>query len=148
MKIRLLATLGLGLVFALATAREGAGQSVKPNIKRDVGGSCVYDRNGAVVFAPPGVRCTDRTEHLRPAAGQAPASLIEGLPEPMRGDVSGLLRDHAHIHDELARLRKVLEAGDHKLALEALAKLTSEVVEHRGREERFFQQMAREQAAR
>ena len=144
--MRLLATLGLGLAFVFATAREGVGQgqSIRPNIKHDVGGSCVYDRNGAVVFAPPGVRCSDRTEHPRPAGGGAPASFIEGLPAPMRSDVSGLLRDHAHIHDELARLRKVLEVGDHKLALETLDKLTSEVVEHRGREERFFQQMARE----
>ena len=148
MKMRLLATLGLGVAFGLATATEGVGQSLKPNVKRDVGGSCVYDRNGGVVHAPPGVRCPDQTDHLRPAPGEAPASLIEGLPEPMRSDVSALFRDHAHINDELARLRKVLEAGDQKLALETLNKLTSEVVEHRGREERFFQQMARGQAAR
>ena len=150
MKSRFLAihTLALGLFFAVAPATEGVGQSLKPNVKHDVGGSCVYDRNGGVVHTPPGVLCLDRTDHLKPTPGAAPASLIEGLPETMQSDVSKLFRDHAHINDELARLRKVLETGDQKVALQTLDKLTSEVVEHRVREERFFQEMARERAVR
>jgi hypothetical protein len=141
-------TLALGLVFGAAPATEGLGQSVKPNIKHDVGGSCVYDRTGRVVFAPPGVNCADRTDHLSPAPAEASASLIEGLPEAMRVRVSELFRDHAHIHDELAQLRKAFDAGDQKLALRTLDKLTSEVVEHRVREERLFQEMASGPASR
>jgi len=77
-KFKLLATLALGLAFGLATAREGVGQSLKPNVKHDVGGSCVYDRNGRVAHAPSGVRCPDRTDHLQPAPGEAPASVLSG----------------------------------------------------------------------
>lgn len=114
----------------------------------NVGGSCVYDREGRLVGSPAGVSCSDRTDHLRLAPGAAPASVLEGLPEAMRRDVSDLLRDHAHINDELARLRQLVETGDRKLALGTLEKLTSEVVDHRGREERFFRQMADGQTAR
>ena len=136
-----LATLALGLAFGLATPLEGVcGQIDSP--KRDVGGSCVYDREGRVVGNPVGVRCPDRTEGAGAAQGGDPVP--KGLPEPLQRDASALSHDFARIDDELAQLAQVIRSGDQKLALETLRRLTSDMVDHRRREESFVQQVARE----
>ena len=112
--VRGLAALALGLAFGLAMPLEGlCGQIDSP--KRDVGGSCVYDREGRVVGNPVGVRCADRTEGAGAAQGGEPAS--KGLPQPLQQDASALSRDFARIDDELAQLGQVIRSGDQKLAL-------------------------------
>ena len=138
-RVRGLATLGLGLAFGLAVASEGVcGQVDSP--KRDVGGSCVYDREGHVVGNPVGVRCADRTEGAGSAQGGDP--VVKGLPESLQHDASALSADYGRLDEELAQLGQVLRSGDQKLALDALRRLTSDMLEHRRREESFLQQVA------
>ena len=122
---------------SLGQSRGGAAQG----IRRDVGGSCVYDKQGRVVFAPDGKLCPDATQHLStPREGNSP--IVASYPPALQGELSGLLRDHEHIAQEIARLRKEVESQDRKIALQTVDKIRAEITDHRAREEAFFEKMA------
>ena len=114
---------------------------LKGNPRRDIGGSCVYDRDGKVVFAPNGVTCRDGTDHLT-APTQAKSPVLTRYPPALRKDLSELLGDHAHLKQEIARARRAIETRNPDLALAAMNKLGEEFASHRVREERFLERVA------
>ncbi len=140
----LLPMLAAGLLL-VGAAMESLGQSRERvligNPYRDAGGSCVYDREGKVVFAPSGKHCPDATDHLS-TSRKADSPIVASYPPGMRRKISKLLRDHEHIAQEIARLRQAVASQNREAALEAVDKIREEVTEHRGREERVFAEMA------
>lgn len=137
--------LAVGLLVA-GTATESLAQSRRPttrepaltgNPRRDGGGSCVYDKEGEVVFAPDGKYCPDGTDHLS-KSGNAHSSVVASYPPALQGELARLLGDHDHIAQEIARLRQAVEDRNREIALEAVDKLRAEATDHRAREEKFF----------
>ena len=115
---------------------------LRGNPKRDAGGSCVYDRDGKVVFAPAGKECRDRANHLVDR-GDADSDLVGSFPPALQDDLSRLLGDHVHLSQEISRLRYLIREEGREEALKAAEKVSSEITEHTAREERFFEAVAR-----
>lgn len=133
------------LLFMVGVPTVSFGQSREPvlrgNPKRDAGGSCVYDKNGKVVFAPDGKHCPDASDHLsKPSDADSP--VLAAYPPALREDLRTLLSDHDHLAVEAARLREAVDSGNRLVALEAADKIRSELTAHRAREERFFEKVA------
>ncbi len=136
----LVAGLVLGFVIE-AQAQRVTQPSLRGNPKRDIGGSCVYSKEGKVVFAPAGKNCPDATDHLsKPTNADSP--ILAGYPPAMREELAKLLGDHDHISQEISRLRQAVERRNREVALEAVDKIRAEVTDHRAREEVFFEKMA------
>lgn len=127
---------------SLGQSRSGYREPVLPgNPRRDAGGSCVYDKNGKVVFAPDGKDCPDGSGHLsKPSDAESP--ILDGYPPALRNELAALLSDHEHLASEAARLRTAVDSGNRSAALEAAEKIRSELTDHRAREERFFEKLA------
>lgn len=119
---------------------------LRGNPRRDAGGSCVYNKDGAVVFAPDGKHCSDRSDHLANSLSDSP--VVDAFPPAMRQELTRLLGDHEHIAGEVARLTHALDNQNGRAAMDAADKLRSELAAHRAREEKFFATMARERIAR
>ncbi len=120
---------------------------LRGNSQRDAGGSCVYDKDGKVVFTPRGKHCPDGTDHLSNAR-RSDSPIIASYPAALQGELSKLLGDHDHIVKEIARLRQAIVSRDHGLALEVIDKIDAEITEHGAREARFFEAMAPHHASR
>lgn len=129
-----------------STAQRARGLSRDPvlqgNPRRDAGGSCVYDRDGKVVFAPAGKECRDRSNHLVDRA-DADSDLVQAFPPGLRDDLAQLLNDHVHMAKEVSRLRYLIREKGREDALKAAEKVSSEITEHTVREERFLEAVAR-----
>lgn len=119
---------------------------LKGNPRRDAGGSCVYSRDGKVVFTPEGKDCRDNRDHLS-ELGTSDSRIVDAFPPAMRPELSKLLADHKHIATEVTRLRIAIRNKNQDKALEAAEKINSELTDHRAREERFFEAMARKTPA-
>lgn len=136
-----LACLVIGL--SLAIASSSFGQRVQPvplreNPYRDIGGSCIYGRDGKAVYAPAGVHCPDNTRRdVRAPA--AKAGTTDKYPPAMRGELDRLLDDHEHLSREIAELRRAIEGRKQEAALEALDHITTKLRDHLLREERFLE---------
>lgn len=136
------------LVVSMPSASPGQGRGPKyrdpvlqGNPRRDLGGSCVYDQSGKVVFAPEGKYCPDGSDHLsNPSDADSP--VVAGYPPELREELRRLLSDHDHLAVEVGRLREAIESGNRRVGLEAADKIRSELTAHRAREERFFEKMA------
>lgn len=115
---------------------------LRGNPKRDAGGSCVYDRDGKLVFSPAGKRCRDRANHLLDRS-DADANLVQAYPASLRDALSRLLSDHVHLSQEMSRLRYLVREEERADALIAAEKLGAELTEHAAREERFFEALGR-----
>ena len=139
------------LLLGLVTDSLGQGRSrgrsstrdpvLKGNPWRDIGGSCVYDWDGKVVFAPNGATCRDATDHLT-AAKPAEAPVLASYPPALRAELSKLLGDHDHLRQEISQARLAIKARNRELALAAVDKLGEELADHRVREERFLERIA------
>lgn len=131
---------------SLARSRRPTTQDpvLRGNPLRDAGGSCVYDKQGKVVFEPQGKRCPDGTDYLtNPRRASSP--VVASYPPGIRHELSRLLRDHDRIAQEIARLRWAVESQNQGVALEALGKIRAQITDHRAREERFAEEMTRTQ---
>jgi len=117
------------------------------NPRRDAGGSCVYNRQGQVVFAPAGKTCRDREDHLS-ELGAVDTDLVDSFPPRMRSKLTRLLSDHGHIAKDMARLRFMIREEKPEEALEVADKINSELTDHSVREEKFFKAMGRPKASR
>ncbi len=140
----ILSILSAGLVFGFATealAQKVRQPALRGNPKRDIGGSCVYSRDGKVVFAPNGKHCPDGSDHLSKPT-QADSPVVAAYPPAMRRELAELLGDHDHISLEITRLRKAVESRNQDVALDAVDRIRAEVTDHRAREERFFEKLA------
>lgn len=93
------------------------------------------------VFVPVGKYCPDKVNHL-PGAKRSEAPVVASFPPELREELSRLLGDHDHIAKEVARLRQAVKSGNRQLILEAADKIGSELVDHRAREESFFEKIA------
>ena len=143
-------TAGAAAMLVVGVATESFGQNARSltrqptligNPRRDAGGSCVYNKDGKVVFAPAGKHCPDATDHLSvPSTTDSP--IVASYPPSMQGEVSRLLGDHDHIAWEIARLRQAIVSPNREIALEAADKIHEELTVHRAREERFIEKMA------
>ena len=141
---------GAAALLVVGIATESVAQSARSstrqpvligNPRRDAGGSCVYNKDGKVLFAPAGKHCPDATDHLSvPRMTDSP--IVASYPPAMRGEVSRLLEDHDHIAWEIARLRQAIVNPNREIALEAADKIREELTVHRAREERFIEKMA------
>ena len=144
--IMLITSMFLTGIAAESFAQQSRTRTIDPilrgNPKRDAGGSCVYDRDGKVVFAPEGKECRDRRNHLTELE-KSESDLIQGFPPAMQQELARLLGDHDHIADEIARLRHAIRNEDRNVALEAAEKVSSELTDHTAREERFLEGLAR-----
>ena len=120
---------------------------LRGNPKRDAGGSCVYDRDGKVVFAPAGKECRDRANHLVDKS-DADSNLVGEFPPGLQDDLAMLLSDHVHMAQEVSRLRYLIREEGREDALRVAEKVSSEITEHTAREERFFEAVARMRSAR
>ena len=147
----ILAVIFLSGIAAESFAQQSRTRTIDPilrgNPKRDAGGSCVYDRDGKVVFAPEGKECRDRRNHLTETK-QSDAGLVQGFPPAMRQELARLLGDHDHIADEIARLRHAIRNENRNVALQAAEKISTELIDHTAREERFLEGLARMPAAK
>ncbi|HEB89513.1 MAG TPA: hypothetical protein ENI85_08095 [Deltaproteobacteria bacterium] len=143
-------TLIFGSAFE-ALAQQSRVRSIDPilrgNPKRDAGGSCVYDRDGRVVFSPAGKECRDRRNHLMDL-DTARSDLMAEFPPEVKKELARLLADHDHIADEVARLRHVIRNEDRNAALRAAEKISAELTDHTVREERFMEDLGRAPDAR
>ena len=127
-----------------ATTRDPV---LKGNPRRDAGGSCVYGRDGKVVFAPEGKDCRDKRDHLS-ELDTSESRIVDSFPPAMRPELSKLLSDHKHIASEVIRLRQAIRNQNQNEALEAADKITSELTDHTAREERFLEAMAQKTSAK
>ncbi len=131
---------------AEALAQQSRVRSIDPilrgNPKRDAGGSCVYDRNGRVVFSPAGKECRDRRNHLT-ELDTTGSDLVGDFPPAMRKELARLIADHDHIADEIARLRHAIRNENRNTALRAAEKVSAELTDHTAREERFLENLGR-----
>ena len=134
---------------SLANGRHSPNREteLRGNSQRDAGGSCVYDKEGKVVFTPRGKHCPDGTDHLSNAR-RSDSPIIASYPVALQGELSKLLGDHDHIVKEIARLRQAIVSRDQTLALEVVDRIHAEVTEHEAREARFFEAMAPHHASR
>ena len=117
------------------------------NLGRDAGGSCVYDKQGKVVFTPAGKHCRDASDHLS-TAPRSDSPIIANYPAAVQSELGKLLGDYDHITQEIIRLRQAIVSRDHELALEVVDKIRDEAAEHGAREKRFFEAMAPHHASR
>jgi len=140
----------LALLVFLASAPASVAQketqtSVRSNPYRDVGGSCVYGKQGEVLFAPKGANCTDRSDHLSQERKDAlPQDAFPDLPPSYKAEASGLVTDHVHIASELDELRQAIARNQKENALAIADKLVAELREHLTREEGFIARLAAE----
>ena len=111
---------------------------LKENPYRDPGGSCIYARDGKPVYVPAGLVCPDRSIHSERAPAAA-AALIDKYPPAMREELDKLLGDHEHVSREIVELRRVIEEGKQKAALDAVDHIATTLRDHLVREERFFE---------
>ncbi len=155
-KTRILLSMVAAGLLLVGVATESLGQSgravtrepvLRGNPRRDAGGSCVYDKDGKVLYAPKGKHCPDATDHVSKPRG-ADSPIVASYPPAMRGELTKLLGDHNHIAQEIARLRQALESRNREVALEAVNRIGAEVTDHRAREERFLEKMAPNPASR
>lgn len=150
MTTRIVASSMLALAATLAVATPSLGQretsrSLRSNPYRDIGGSCVYGKQGEVLYAPKGAQCADKTDHLSTARKDAAATgRFQDLPPAFRPEASGLVADHSHIADELLELRQAIARNQKEGALAIADKLAGELNDHLTREERFLEKLAAE----
>ena len=111
-------TAGAAGLLLVGVATESFGQSARSstrepvlmgNPRRDAGGSCVYNKDGKVVFAPAGKHCPDATDHLS-VQRNTDSPIVARYNPAMQGEVNKLLGDHDHIAWEIARLRQAVES--------------------------------------
>lgn len=140
--------LSLLVLFALvpaALAQRETPSSVRSNPYRDIGGSCVYGKQGEVLFAPKGSNCPDQSDHLSQARKAAtPQDPFPSLPPAYKAEASGLVADHVHIAGELDELRQAIARNQKENALAIADKLVGELREHLTREEGFIDKLAAE----
>lgn len=147
---RLNAGLALGFAALVAFAGPSFAQketqsTLRSNPYRDIGGSCVYGKQGEVLFAPKGGHCPDRTDHLSAARkATTTADPFPGLPPAYQTEARGLVSDHSHIADELDQLRQAIARSQKEDALAIADKLVGEMREHLAREEDFIGKLAAE----
>jgi len=151
-----LPVLAVGLLLLVGVATESLGQSrrsatrdpiLRGNPRRDAGGSCVYNKDGKVVFAPAGKNCPDATDHLSLPRTALPP-VVASYPPAMRGELSKLLADHGHIDREIVRLQQAVGSQNRNAALESATKVREYFTDHRAREERFLEMMAPKRVSR
>ncbi len=118
---RLLVTVtAIALGIALpALAQKVIERSLRGNPYRDVGGSCVYGRQGELMFAPKGVRCSSLQEAAPDETEAVPSDRFTGISPTLRAEISTLLESHAHVAEELAELRRAVAEGRTADALQA-----------------------------
>ena len=58
--------------------------ALRGNPYRDIGGSCVYGRQGELLFAPKGARCTSRQEAAPEETETVPSGRFNGLSPTLR----------------------------------------------------------------
>lgn len=138
---------GFLLLASSAVAQRETQAPVRANPYRDIGGSCVYGKQGEVLFAPRGARCADRTDHLDATRSASTTDRFPGLPPAFRGEANGLVTDHGHIANELDELRRAIARGKQEDALAISDELVGELREHLAREERFIGKLAAEHRA-
>lgn len=149
-KRRVVRSVCLSLFAALAFAPAALAQrenpaSLRSNPYRDIGGSCVYGKQGEVLFAPKGSNCPDQSDHLSQARKAAtPQDPFPGLPPAYKAEADGLVSDHVHIADELDELRQAIARNQKESALAIADKLIGELREHLTREEGFIDKLAAE----
>jgi|GEM_PF-6278132 len=143
---------GIAVVAAmvLGLAPPGLAQRVrdpvlKGNPYRNVGGSCVYGRDGKLVFAPSRARCPAQ-QGTTADSPEARSSKKSHSPQ-LRADMRSLLEDHAQVAQKLAELRRAVAKGQKTEALEASEHIARELSEHMVREKRLFEKLSAEHAA-
>jgi hypothetical protein len=129
------------LVPTTSPAQKETSRSLRSNPYRDIGGSCVYGKQGEVLYAPKGAQCPERTEHL---AAPAPQGRFSGLPPAYQPEAGQLVADHDHIAEELARLRQAIARNQKEGALQMADKLIAELTQHLQREESFLEKLEAE----
>jgi hypothetical protein len=133
------------LVPTTSPAQKETSRSLRSNPYRDIGGSCVYGKQGEVLYAPKGAQCADRTEHLAaPAPAAAQQGRFNGLPPAYQPEARKLVADHDHIAEELTRLRQAIARNQKEGALQMADKLIAELTQHLQREESFLEKLEAE----
>lgn len=141
-----LAALGLAGLLAMAVpalAQRETPPTLRSNPYRDIGGSCVYGKQGEVLYAPKGADCPDRTNHLGAAQSASTSKTrFQELPPAYRAEANGLVSDHEHIATELGELRQAIARNQREQAMTLADKLVAELREHLTREEGFLDKLA------
>ena len=149
-KQRVLFSLAIGGL--LFTALPSAAQQVKERVLqgnpyRQIGGSCVYGRNGELLHAPKGAKCASREDEA-PGANAAQASeRFAGLPPALRAEANALMESHAHVADDLAELRRAVAQGEKAKALGLSDEVVKELLAHMNREQALYEKLAKEHAS-
>ena len=122
------------------------GRRVRDNYYRDIGGSCIYGRDGKVVYAPKGATCRTPDSSSDTAAEDAPASL-EKVPPELQSQVDQLIGQHERFAEALTQLLKRIEARKYKAAAKLLDGLKTDLADHERREEQLFERITSSPAA-
>lgn len=122
-------------------AQKVQAQPLRWNPYRDIGGSCVYGGAGELLYAPKGSDCKDRRDNPG-SKTEALESEFPSLPPALRTEAESLLADHAHIAEELARLRRSIATEKKKNVLLAADRVIDELTRHHAREEKFIRSIS------
>lgn len=133
-------------VIALAIALPAIAQKVRvptlvENPYRDIGGSCVYGRQGELVYAPKGASCGSRRDEEDSPSQTTTPDRWENLAPALRAEMVALFEGHSHVAEELTRLRRAIAVGRTDDALQATDHVVQELTEQLAREERLLEKL-------
>ena len=143
----LLVATALGALVLPALAQQVREQPLQANPYRDIGGSCVYGRNGELLHSPKGSRCAVQEEVAPPAAAAGTAGRFGGLPPALRTEANALVDSHTHVADHLVELRRAIVLNDKTKAIATSDEVAKELIEHLAREQALFEKLASEHRA-
>lgn len=156
-RVRTVATRSLraALLATLTFAAPALAQSVrdKPlteNPSRTPGGSCIYDGDGKLLFAPRGATCPETESPPASAAPEAAPSQREqppgaqgAPPLPARQEVAALLAERERLDVELARVREAVAYEDRESARRVVDESLRKITRHLEHEARVLQPLAK-----
>ena len=142
-RVVLLSCLVFGALTASALAQAVTETPLRGNPYRQVGGSCVYWRNGELLNQPKGVVCPTQ-EKAPGASAQDSSEKFKGLPPQLRAEANALVASHDHVAEHLIELRRAVALNDKTTAIAISDEIAKELIYHLAREQALFEKVAAE----
>lgn len=114
------------------------------NPYRTSGGSCIYGRNGELVYAPKGVACASRQESAPDQTATSLSDRLAALSPALRKERTAILGGHSHIAAGLAELRPAVAQDRKDDALVASDHVVREPTDQLMNEQLLFEELSKE----
>ena len=113
----------------LASAQGGdfRGRKTKTNYFRQVGGSCIFGKDGTVIYAPAGATC--------PTVRNPSHGLVERVPPSLEVKLDEYAHELFEIDEALGQLGESITGRDYTQAKRLLDRIRAQILSHQRKEE-------------